>query len=102
MKNPSVLIVVQVHAHLKETLTKDCVARKSESGQKVNVWTKKFNQAVTRIRVIGEHPFRILKRQFGYIRVRYRGVAKNAAQLFALFALDNLYHVRRALLVSRA
>ena len=36
-----------------------------------------------------EHPFRVLKRQFGYMKVRYRGIAKNAAQLNTLFALSN-------------
>lgn len=41
-----------------------------------------------------EHPFRVLKRQFGYARVRYRGLKKNTAQLFTLFALSNLWMVR--------
>lgn len=92
----------QVHAHLKERLTKDCVARKGKPGQKADAWTKKFNRAVARIRAIGEHPFRIVKRQFGYTRVRYRGLVKNTAQLFTLFALGNLYQVRKVLLVSGA
>lgn len=43
---------------------------------------------------------RILKRQFGYTKVRYRGLAKNAAQLVTLFALGNLYQARRALLTA--
>src|SRR5450759_304163 len=38
-----------------------------------------------------EHPFRVLKRQFGFMKVRYRGLKKNTAQLFTLFALSNLW-----------
>ncbi len=44
-----------------------------------------------------EHPFRVIKRQVGYIKRRYRRVAKNRAQLFTLFALSNLFLVRRKL-----
>ena len=45
-----------------------------------------------------EHPFRVIKRQFGYRMVRYRGLAKNAAQVLTLFALSNLWMKRRILL----
>ena len=45
-----------------------------------------------------EHPFRVVKRQFGYTRVRYRGLAKNTAQVLTLFALSNLWMARRQLL----
>jgi transposase, IS5 family len=45
-----------------------------------------------------EHPFRVLKRQFGYTKVRYRGLAKNVAQLRTLFALGNLWLARGRLL----
>ena len=45
-------------------------------------------KAQVRARV--EHPFRVVKRQFGYVKVRYRGLAMNTAQLTTLFALSNL------------
>lgn len=45
-----------------------------------------------------EHPFRVLKRQFGYVKVRYKGLAKNGAQVMTLFALVNLWMARRPLL----
>ena len=45
-----------------------------------------------------EHPLRVIKRQFGYVKVRYRGLAKNTAQLHTLFALSNLWMARRRLL----
>lgn len=43
-------------------------------------------------------PFRVIKRQFGYTKVRYRGLARNTAQVVNLFALSNLWMVRRQLL----
>jgi IS5 family transposase len=50
------------------------------------------------VRAKVEHPFRVVKRQFGYTKVRYRGLAKNAAQVLTLFALSNLWMARRRLL----
>ena len=57
-----------------------------------------LEQAKARIRAKVEHPFRVIKRQFGHVKVRYRGLAKNTAQLHTLFALSNLWMVRRRLL----
>ena len=51
------------------------------------------------IRAKVEHPFRVVKRQFGHVKVRYRGLAKNTAQLKTLFALSNLWMVREKLRV---
>ena len=50
------------------------------------------------IRAKVEHPFRVIKRQFGFTKVRYRGFAKNTAQIVTLFALSNLWMARRKLL----
>jgi IS5 family transposase len=50
------------------------------------------------VRARVEHPFRVIKRPFGYLKTRYRGLAKNRAQLFTLFAPGNLFLVRRRLL----
>ena len=50
------------------------------------------------IRAKVEHPFRVIKRQFGYVKVRYRGLKKNTAQLITLFALSNLWMVRGKLM----
>jgi transposase, IS5 family len=49
------------------------------------------------IRAKVEHPFRVIKQQFGFAKVRYRGLAKNTAQLITLFALSNLWMVRHRL-----
>lgn len=58
---------------------------------------RKRNRRNSGIRARVEHPFRIVKRQFGYTKVRYRGLAKNAAQLLTLIGLANLYALRRRL-----
>ena len=50
------------------------------------------------VRAKVEHPFRVIKRQFGYTKVRYRGLAKNTAQVLTLFALSNLWMNRKQLL----
>ena len=50
------------------------------------------------VRAKVEHPFRVIKRQFGHVKVRYRGLKKNTAQLHTLFALSNLWMVRGKLM----
>jgi len=50
------------------------------------------------VRAKVEHPFRVVKRQFGYAKVRYRGLMKNTAQLMTMFALSNLWMARHRLL----
>lgn len=88
----------QVHQHLEDELLEDWVALKRKPGQPLSAWAQGLNRAIASVRAIGEHPFRILKRQFHYSKVRYRGLAKNTAQLYTLFALGNLFQVRRQLL----
>lgn len=46
------------------------------------------------------HVFRIIKCQFGYRKVRYKGLAKNRAQVMSLVALANLYLLRRSLMAA--
>ncbi|WP_244656089.1 transposase, partial [Pseudomonas sp. CFBP 13715] len=55
-----------------------------------------YCKAQTRAKV--EHPFRVIKRQFGYVKVRFRGLMKNTAQLTTLFALSNLWMARKRLM----
>ena len=54
------------------------------------------------IRAKVEHPFRVIKRQFGFAKVRYRGLKKNTLQLKTLFALSNLWMVRHKLMEAQA
>ena len=57
-----------------------------------------INRVRSRTRACGEHPFRVLKQLWGFTKVRYRGLAKNLARAETMFALANLYQVRRQLL----
>ncbi len=68
----------------------------------VDALTEGIERIKASIRAKVEHPFRVIKRQFGHVKVRYRGLKKNTAQLFTLFALANLWMARGKLLVARA
>ncbi len=63
---------------------------------------EKLERLKSQIRAQVEHPFRVIKRQFGYVKVRYKGLAKNTAQIMTLFALSNLWMARRQLMVVAA
>jgi IS5 family transposase len=54
------------------------------------------------IRAKVEHPFRVIKRQFGFTKVRYRGLKKNTLQIKTLFALSNLWMARHKLTGAQA
>jgi len=58
---------------------------------------KKKNRKNASIRARIEHCFRIMKCQFGYRKVRYKGLAKNRTQVFTLLGLVNLYQMRKSL-----
>jgi IS5 family transposase len=60
--------------------------------------TQKLERIKAQVRAKVEHPFHILKDLFGFRKVRYRGLAKNTAQLFSLFGLVNLVIAKRKLL----
>lgn len=61
---------------------------------------KKRNKKISSVRSKVEHPFQVLKCLWNYRKVRYKGLAKNTAQLFALFGLFNLFRMRKKLLLS--
>jgi len=61
-----------------------------------------INRARSRTRARGEHAFRVVKQLWGFAKVRYRGLAKNLARAQTMFALANLYQVRRQLLPAGA
>ncbi|PWE26515.1 IS5 family transposase [Pararhodobacter marinus] len=74
------------------------VMRKAPKGGDMHPLDARINRIIASVRAKVEHPFRVIKRQFGYVKTRYRGLAKNRAQLFTLFALGNLFLMRRKLL----
>jgi IS5 family transposase len=57
-----------------------------------------INRARSRTRARGEHPFHVVKRLWGFIKTRYRGIAKNLARAQTMFALANLYVLRYRLM----
>ncbi len=59
---------------------------------------ERIEKAKASVRAKVEHPFRVIKRQFGLTKVRFRGLAKNAAHVITLFALSNLWMARRRLM----
>lgn len=65
---------------------------------KLRAITEQLEHAKAPIRAAVEHPFWVLKRQFGYMKVRNKSLAKNGAQVTTLSVLVNLWMVRRTLL----
>ena len=65
---------------------------------KLGAMLDKIEKLKAGIRAKVEHPFRVIKRQFGFTKVRYRGLLKNTAQLVTLFALSNLWMARQHLI----
>jgi len=76
------------------------VKEKAKPGQKLSAWHRAKNRRFGKVRAKVEHVFRVLKCQFGYRRVRYRGIRKNGAQVFSLLALANIYLARRTLMAG--
>ena len=70
--------------------------------QESNAIIDEIERIKASIRAKVEHPFRVIKRQFGFTKVRYRGLMKNTAALVTMFALSNLWMARRRLLAMTA
>ena len=68
----------------------------------ISVVAEKIEKLKASARAKVEHLFRVIKRQFGHVKVRYRGLKKNTAQLHTLFALSNLWIVRGKLMTQQA
>ena len=64
----------------------------------IDALVDKIEKCKASIRAKVEHPFRVVKRQFGFVKVRYRGLQKNTLQLKTLFALSNLWMARHRLM----
>lgn len=77
---------------------KDFTNQKGARNRPLSDEEKAKNKTKSQVRAKVEHPFLILKRVFGFTKVRYRGLEKNATRLFVACGLVNLYMVRRRLL----
>ena len=74
------------------------IAKLPEGRAKTKAQKTEHQKASMRAKV--EHPFRVVKRQFGLVKVRFRGLAKNTAHVVTLFALSNLWMVRKQLMAT--
>jgi IS5 family transposase len=79
-----------------------CVNRKGCRHYQLSSEDMEYNHKQSQTRAKVEHAFRVVKHLWGYQKVRYKGLLKNAAQVFSLFALANLYLVRNELSTTRA
>ena len=77
-----------------------CMPFKRPQGRELPDWQREINRGFVRLQAVGEFPFRILKQQFRFTKVRYRGLFKNGQALTIKFALGNLYTVRRTLFAA--
>jgi IS5 family transposase len=92
-------------AYWSEPLRRECtqhgiryrVNRRGTRKRPLSEYWKRVNRSRSRVRARGEHAFHVVKRLWGFRMVRYRGLAKNTARVYALFALANLYLVRHRL-----
>jgi IS5 family transposase len=96
-KRPDAKAKVNWHIAMRPGLRKE-LDKETPMGKLID----QIERTKAQIRAKAEHPFRVIKRQFGHVKVRYRGLAKNAAQLHTLFALSNLWMARRHLLGATA
>jgi len=96
-KRPNAKADVQWHVAMRPGLRKLL-----DKADPMDALTDQVERIKASIRAKVEHPFRVIKRQFGHVKVRYRGLAKNTAQLHTLFALANLWMVRKRLTGSLA
>lgn len=74
------------------------ITDRGRRGQALSSSQRKRNRKLSSVRSFVEHPFRVLKCQWKFVKVRYRGLPKNDAHLHLLFALTNLYRARKLLL----
>ena len=72
------------------------IAKMPESRARQRLEKQEHRKASIRAKV--EHPFRVIKRQVGLAKVRFRGLAKNTAHVITLFALSNLWMARKKLM----
>jgi transposase, IS5 family len=77
------------------------INRRPNPGRPLSPLERRLNRLRSATRARGEHAFHVVKRLWGFTKVRYRGLAKNTARLFAAFALANLYLLRRRLLTPQ-
>jgi transposase, IS5 family len=77
---------------------RDCTNKRYRYQARIDEVERAKNRTKSKVRSKVEHVFAVLKLKFGFVKVRYRGIEKNANRLFAAFALVNLFMARKRLL----
>ena len=85
-----------IHQHAPRA--RDCTQRRCRYKDRTDEVERAKNRTKSRVRSRVEHVFGVMKLKFGFVKVRYRGLKKNANRLFATCALVNLFLVRKKLL----
>ena len=85
-----------IHQHAPRA--RDCTQRRCRYKDRIDEVERAKNRTKSRVRSRVEHVFGVLKLKFGFVKVRYRGLKKNANRLFATCALVNLFVARKKLL----
>ncbi|MDO8706817.1 MAG: transposase [Sulfuricaulis sp.] len=88
--------------YLRKRGMRSRLQKRASAGHPLTETEKVRNQKWSSARAFVEHPFHVIKRLWGFVKVRYRGLGKNTARVFTLLALANLYRVRHRLLPQRA
>ncbi len=88
----------EANRYLKKRGMRSRLQKRASAEHPLSRTEKARNQRWSSARAFVEHPFHVIKRLWGFAKVRYRGLAKNTARVFALMALANLYRVRHRLM----
>lgn len=86
----------------KAPRVQDITSRHARYKEVDNELQRRKNRTKAQVRAKVEHVFRVMKWQFGFDRLRYKGVAKKANRMFACSALVNLYLTRKRLVLLGA
>ena len=78
------------------------LAGKALPNNKLGRLTEKLEHLKASVRAKVEHPFHVIKNLFRHCKTRYRGLAKNTAQLFTLFAFANLVLAGRRFTITES
>ena len=88
-------------AHRQAALAKGIRYRVNRRSPHLSEYQRYINRRRSAARARVEHVFHVVKRLWGFSKVRYRGLAKNTVRLYTAFALANLYLLRRRLLPAQ-
>ena len=84
--------------HQRAPQAQDCTHQRYRYKDRIDEVERAKNRTKSRVRSKVEHVFAVMKLKFGFVKVRYRGIAKNANRLFTTCALVNLFLARKPLL----